>query len=363
MPKARVLVHPRAMRTPWTLVTGASGFIGSMLVRRLIDRGVPVTAFVRPGANLAAFAGLPPARFRLAYGDILVSHTVYRALAGCTQLFHVASAFRYWSPRATEIVDPAVLGTRAVLEAARHRGIQRIVVTSSAAVLGTTQADEPMDEQHSSDLDDPEVYVRAKIEADQVVRDAVDRGHPVISVLPSAVFGPGDRKPTPNGSSILSYLKLSPHRKIPATDGGISVVDVEDVADGQILAMDKGRIGERYILGGDNLTFRELFQLMHELTGFAKPGWAPSPSLVRLVGRALELGARWTHNDPILTYRLARDYAHARVWVTSQKAERELGYVHRPARETLSRAVQFYLAGGYLPKAVARKIRLELRPI
>jgi dihydroflavonol-4-reductase len=350
------------MRTQWTLVTGASGFIGSALVRRLVERGEHVKAFVRAGANLQPFAGLPPERFQLAYGDILASHTVYRALASCNRLFHVASAFRYFSARPAEILDPAVIGTRAVLDAAKERDLEHVVVTSSAAVLGTTR-DEPMDETHEFNLTDPEIYVRAKVEADEVVQERVSEGQPIISVLPTGVFGPGDWKPTPNGQTLLSYLKLKPGRRIPATDGGISVVDVEDVVDGHILAMAKGRPGERYILGGENVTFRDLFQLMHELTGLAEPGSAPGPGLVQLAGRLLEFGARWTGRDPILTYRLARDYAFARVWVTSEKAERELGYTHRPARETLARSIRYYLANRYVPEALANRVRLELRPV
>lgn len=346
----------------WTLVTGASGFIGSTLVRRLVERGEHVKAFVRPGANLAPFAGLPEDRFQLAFGDILVSHTVYRALASCNRLYHVASAFQYFSARPQEILDPAVIGTRAVLEAARRRDLEHLVVTSSTAILGTTK-DEPMDETHQNNLTDPELYVRAKIEADLVVQEAVERGQPIISVLPAAVFGPGDWKPTPNGKSLVEYLKLPAGRKVPATDGGVSIVDVEDVADGHIAALERGRPGERYILGGENLTFREFFRLLHELTGLAEPGSTPSPGLVDLAGLGLELYARWTHKDPILTRKLARDYAFSRVWVTSRKAERELGYTYRPARETLARAVRYFLANHFVPEAFARRVRLELRPV
>ncbi|MFZ5895969.1 MAG: NAD-dependent epimerase/dehydratase family protein [Myxococcota bacterium] len=350
------------MKRAWTLVTGATGFIGSAVVRQLIERGRAVKAFVRPGSSLKAFEGMPPDRFQLAYGDVTLESTVYRALMGCEQLFHVASVFKYWSTRPERIIEPAVLGTRAVLAAARAQGIQRVVVTSSAAVLGTTTGDEPMSETHPNQLLDPEVYIRAKIEAERVVQEHMDAGMPVISVLPTAVFGPGDRKPTPNGRTLLDYLQLSPSRRIPATDGGISVVDVDDVAEGHVLAMERGRFGERYILGGDNLTFRQLFQLMHELTGLAQPGKAPSPALIQLAGRVLELYARWSGSDPILTYRLARDYAYARVWVTSEKAERELGYKHRPARETLSRALRFFLVNQYVPAPLAGQLRLELRP-
>lgn len=351
------------MRNQWTLVTGASGFIGSAVVRRLIERGEHVAAFVRPGSSLRPFEGLPADRFRLAYGEVVISHTVYRGLAGCNRLFHIASPFRYWSRRPEDIVQPAVQGTRAVLEAARRRGIERIVVTSSAAVLGTTTSDEPMDENHENNLTDPDLYVRAKMEADEVVREHVEAGAPVISVLPSAVFGPGDWKPTPNGRALITYLKLSPHRRVPATSGGISVVDVDDVAEGHVLAMEKGRLGERYILGGENLTFRDFFELLHELTGLAEPGAPPSPGLLQLAGRLLELGARWTNRDPIFTHRLARDYAYARVWVTSRKAEQELGYTYRPARETLARAVRYFLSQGAVPEEKARRVRLELRPV
>lgn len=331
-------------------------------MRRLVERGEHVKAFVRPGANVEQFAGLPVERFSLAYGDILVSHTLYRALASCDRMYHVASAFRYWSHAPDEIIAPAVQGTRAVLEAARRRDLQRVVVTSSASVLGTT-TDQPMDERHQNTLSDPELYIRAKMEADAVVREHAEAGDPVLSVLPSAVFGPGDWKPTPNGRMLLSYLRLSPGRRVPATDGGVSVVDVDDVVSGHILAMDKGTVGARYVLGGENITFRDLVQLMHELTGLAEPGAAPGPGLVQLVGRLLELRARWIRRDPLLTYRLARDYAHARVWVSSAKAEQELGYTHRPARETLARAIRYYLTHNYVAEPLARRVRLELRPV
>lgn len=350
------------MKKTWTLVTGATGFIGSAVVRRLVERGVRVKAFVRPGASLRAFEGLPRDRFELAYGDITLESTVFRALINCDQLFHVASVFRYWSGKPDDILKPATLGTKAVLAAARSQRIERIVVTSSAAVLGVS-ADEPMDETHENQLLDPELYIRAKIEAEQLVRQAIDDGMPIISVLPAGVFGEGDRKPTPNGKMLLDYLKLAPGRRIPATEGGISVVDVEDVAEGHVLAMEKGQLGQRYLLGGENVTFRGLFEILHELTGLAEPGGAPSPFLVELAGRLLEWYAGWSGKDPLLTYRLARDYAFARVWVSSEKAERELGYKHRPARETLARAIRWYLVNDYLPQPLASRVRLELRPV
>ena len=350
------------MARAWTLLTGATGFIGFALARQLLERGYYVKALVRPGSNIRLFERFPRDRFQLAFGDVTLESTVYRASMGCERLFHVASVFKYWSTRPGSIIEPAVLGTKAVLAAARAQRLERIVVTSSAAILGTSTGDEPMNEEHENQLLDPEVYIRAKVAAERVVQEHIDAGMPIISVLPTAVFGPGDRKPTPNGRTLLDYLQLAPSRRIPATDGGVSVVDVDDVAAGHILAMERGTIGQRYLLGGENVTFRQLFQLAHELTGLARPGSAPGKALIELAGRALEVYARCAATDPILTYRLARDYAFARVWVSSEKAERELGYTHRPARETLARAIRFYLTNQYLPQSLTRQVRLSLRP-
>jgi dihydroflavonol-4-reductase len=351
------------MTNKWTLVTGASGFIGSAVVRRLVERGDSVKAFVRPGSDLRPFLGMPADRLQLAFGDITVQSTVYRALVGCERLFHVASVFRYWSRNAAEIIQPAVQGTRAVLGAVRqhHGAVERVVVTSSAGVLGTDA--EEMDETHEFNLSDPELYLRAKVEQEAVVSEFIAENMPIVSVLPSGVFGPGDRKPTPNGRAIIEYLKQDPNRRLPATEGGISVVDVDDVAEGHVLAMERGRIGERYILGGENLTYRALIELLHDLTGLAEPGATPSAFMLQLAGRALELYARFTGRDPLLTAKLARDFAASKVWVTSAKAEAELGYRHRSAREALARSIRWYLANGYLQEPLAGRVRLELRPV
>jgi dihydroflavonol-4-reductase len=351
------------MKNPWILVTGATGFIGSALVRRLVARGEHVKAFVRAGSDLRPLAGLPEDRFQLAYGDVTVEHTVYRALASCSQIFHVASSFQYWSPRPQQVLDAAKLGTQSVLGAVKRRGIENIVVTSSAAVLGTSSTPEPMDETHPYNLKDPEPYVQAKVEADQIDSQFVADGLPIVSVLPTAVFGPGDWKPTPNGKSLIEYLKLPPSFVMPVSDGGISVVDVDDVVDGHIRAMEVGDVGERYLLGGENVTFTEFFQILADITGLAEPSDPKSPGMIGLIAFFLELSARFTGKSPVLTRRLARDYSHAYVWVTSEKAERDLGYQHRPARESLARSVRWLLENGYVPGPAAERVRLELRPV
>jgi dihydroflavonol-4-reductase len=350
------------MSESWTLVTGASGFVGSRLVRALVERGEHVKAFVRAGSSLRQIADLPPDRCKLAYGDITVEHTVFRALAGCNRLYHVASNFKMWDPEPDEILRPAIEGTRATLEAARRRGIEKIVVTSSVAAMGSTAGKEEMDESHAFNLQDPETYVLSKYEAERVALEAADEGQPIVVVRPSAIYGPGDWKPTPTGESLVTYLKMPPSFSIPVTEGGISVVDVDDVVEGHIAAMEKGRLGETYVLGGENVTYEELFEMLADITGLALPGRVIGPGLVGLIGSLMELKASLFGGDPQLTRRLARDYANSYVWVTSEKAEKELGYQHRPARQTLARAVRWYLEHGYVPERAARRVRLEFRP-
>lgn len=344
----------------WTLVTGASGFVGSRLVRALVERGENVKAFVRAGSSLRQLKDLPPERCRLAFGDITVEHTVYRALSDCDRMYHVASSFKMWDPKPETILAPAVDGTRATLTAARKRGIDKIVVTSSVAALGTTSADAPMDEEHEFNLADPETYILSKYEALRVTMEMVDEGLPIVAVLPSGIFGPGDWKPTPSGQGILSYLKLGARMRVPVTAGGINIVDVDDVVQGHIAAMDRGRVGERYILGGEDLTFRQMFETLSELTGLAPPGSTLSGGMAQMGGRLMELRARLFGGDPDLTFRMARDYATAYAWVTSKKAEADLGYTHRAARDTLARSVRWFLQYGYVSEASARRVRLEL---
>jgi dihydroflavonol-4-reductase len=330
------------------------------LVRNLVERGEKVKAFVRAGSSLRRLQDLPPELCRLAYGDIIVEHTVYRALADCDRMYHVASSFKMWDPKPETILGPAIEGTRATLSAARKRGIDKIVVTSSVAALGTTGGDDPMDEEHEFNLADPETYILSKYEALRVTMEQVEAGLPIVAVLPTGIFGPGDWKPTPSGQGILSYMKLGARMRMPVTAGGINVVDVDDVVQGHILAMDKGAIGERYILGGENLSFRQMFETLSELTGLAPPGSTVSGGMAQLGGRFMEMRARLFGGEPDLTYRMARDYAEAYAWVTSKKAETELGYTHRAARDTLARSVRWFLQHGYVSEASSRRVRLEL---
>ncbi|HKO46696.1 MAG TPA: NAD-dependent epimerase/dehydratase family protein [Polyangiaceae bacterium] len=346
----------------FTLVTGATGFLGSQLVRSLIERGESVKAFVRPGSNLAALSGYPRDRFKIAVGDIRIEQSVFAALAGCTRMYHVAANFKMWDPDPSRIISPAVEGMRATLRAARSRKLSKVVVTSSAGVLGTTAGEELMDETHEFNLEDPEAYFAAKVAADQVAAEFIAEGLPVVLALPATIAGPGDWKPTPNGQLLLEYLKTPSTSHFPVSGGGINVVDVEDVALGHVGAMEHGVAGERYLLGGDNLTFSQLFETLCDLTGLAEPTAPKSKGLMKLAGKLFELNARLRGGEPRITSRMANDYVDTFSYVTSRKAEAAFGYRHRPAREALARSVRWFLANGYVPQKAASRVRLELRP-
>ena len=347
----------------FSLVTGATGFVGSHLVRALLARGEHVKALVRPGSNLSALAGLDGDRFKVAVGDVRVEQSVYAALAGCSRLYHVAANFTVWDPKPERVIAPTVEGARATLRAARARKLEKIVVTSSVGVLGVNHSPEPMDESHELNLEDPEAYFAAKIAADGVVEEFLAQGSPIVRVLPGTIAGPGDWKPTPNGRLLLEYLKTPPTSHFPVSGGGINVVDVEDVANGHVLAMERGKIGESYILGGENLTFSQIFETLCDLTGLAEPTAPKSKALLQLAGTMFELHARVRGGQPRITSRLARDYVDAYTYVTSAKAEAELGYQSRTAREALARSVRWFLANGYVPAKMAGRVRLELRPV
>ena len=213
---------------PYSLVTGANGFLGATLVRKLIERGERVKAFVRPETDLSSLKDLPQDRMLISVGNVMSEGSIYRALTNVNRIYHAAANFKLWDKNPQSVIGPAEVGTKHVLRAAKARGVEKIVVTSSVAVLGTTQGDE-MDEAHDFNLKDPEAYVQAKLRAAEVVAEAVEEGAAVVSVLPGTIAGPGDRKPTPNGQMLLRYLKYSPSLPLPIVDGGLNIVDVEEV--------------------------------------------------------------------------------------------------------------------------------------
>lgn len=345
--------------TPRALITGANGFLGSRLIRLLVRRGERVKAFVRAGSNLSSLRGLPEQQVELCIGDILSGHTVYRALAGCNRLYHIASGYTPWHSDPRRVLEPAVVGTQAVLEAAQRRNIEKIVVTSSAATLGSTAQAVAMDEGHAFNLPSAEPALIAKHRAERVALEHANLGLPVVVVKPTVVAGPGDWRPTPSGSVLLRYLNwpVSRRLRIPMT-GGLNIVDVDDVATGHVLAMLKGRVGERYILGGENLDIRDLVQgVLPEATGLSPALTAVSPWRLFWTSRLLEARARLRGTPPVATACMVRDQICRYVWVSSAKAERELGYTHRSALETLARGVRWYKEQGYIESGLVSRLQ------
>jgi dihydroflavonol-4-reductase len=343
------------------LVTGGTGFVGARLVRELVARGQKVRVLARSSSSRRGLVGVDPTEVEVVEGDVTVGHTVYRALAGCDRLYHVAAEFKLWDRRPSKILDASIVGTRETLEAARRRGLEKIVVTSSTAAVGATRDATVMDETTTFNRENSAPYIVAKWKAEQIALEMAKEGMPIVVVNPSTIIGPGDHKPTPSGDLILTYLKWSLPVGVPWSAGGFSIVDVDDVALGHVLAMEKGRIGERYILGGHNVTVEQFFTVLSELTGLAGPGFRSPPPLVAAAGALSELAARVTGKTPPLTYKFARDYVGAHVWVSSAKAERELGFSARPLKRTLLRAIRFFVENGYLPPRAANRIRLDLR--
>jgi dihydroflavonol-4-reductase len=344
------------------LVTGASGFIGARLVRQLVESGEQVKAMVRASSSLKFLQGMPADQLEIVEGDVTVGHTVYRSLAGCDRLFHVAALTKFWDRNKGAVEAAAVVGTTEVFEAARRRKLERVVFTSSVAALGRTYEREEMDETHEFNIPDADEYVGGKTKAEKIALEH-QKDFEVVSVLPSSVFGPGDWKPTPGGKGILQYLTWNvPFFDFPAPAGGINIVDVDDVVAGHMAAMEKGKSGERYVLGGDNVTYQQMFTILSEITGL--PGPSPDPltsGVAEAVGRLLEARAFFTDQEPEVTFRSARDFVNKYSWVSSAKAERELGYRHRTARRALARSVQWYLENGYVEQKTARRIRVDLR--
>jgi len=341
---------PTSMTAPRALITAANGFLGSRLIRLLVKRGERVKAFVRAGSNLESLRGLPEHQVELCIGDMQSSHTVYRALAGCNRLYHLAANYTPWNHDPRRTLEPALLGTQAVLEAARHRAIRKIVITSSATTLGSTVEGVAMDEQHAFNLPSAEATIIAKHRVERLALEHANRGLPLVIVNPTVITGPGDWRPTPSGSILLRYLNWPPSRRLrmPLT-GGLNIVDVDDVAAGHQLAMAKGRIGERYILGGENLDLRDLLQgVLPEATGLSPALSNISRSTLMWACRWAEANARFRGRPPVATAKLVRDQLCRYIWVSSAKAERELGYTHRSALEALSRGVRWYAERGYV---------------
>ena len=326
------------------LVTGATGFVGSAVVRKLVARGDAVRVLVRAGGDRRNLSGLDVA---VADGDLTDLPSLARAVAGCRYVFHVAADYRIWVPDADAMRRVNVEGTRILMLAALAAGVERVVYCSSVAALGINAEGMPADETTPvAEADIVGVYKKSKYQAEQLVLGLVaSHGLPAVIVNPAAPIGPRDVKPTPTGKMIIDAA----NGRMPAyLNTGLCVVHVDDVAAGHLLALEKGRVGERYILGGTNMTLAQLLTLVDEEAGRSSRRVRLNEAVLWPVAMASEALTRFKI-APLVT----RDHlrmARKRMYFSSDKARRELGYNAQPARLAVRDAVGWFREAGMIGK-------------
>lgn len=329
---------------PLTFVTGATGFVGASVARLLESKGHRLRLLSRPGNDRSNLSGLQD--YEIVEGDLANPQSYRSGLEGCDNLFHVAADYRIWVPDEAAMNRINVEGTEALMKAAQPAGVKRIVYTSSVAVLGIPKDGTPGDENTSVSLSDMiGIYKRSKFLAEEVVRRLVrETNLPAVIVNPSTPIGPGDIKPTPTGRVIVEAAA----GRMPAyVDTGLNIVHVDDVAQGHWLAFEKGIIGERYVLGGENLDFGAILGIVAQITG--RP--APKVKIPRLplfpLAYAAEAVARLTGKEPFVTVDGLK-MAKKKMFFSSDKARRELGYAPRPAEQAIADAISWFKAHGYV---------------
>lgn len=305
------------------LVTGGTGFVGAAVVRALLQQNWQVRALARAGSDRRNLAALT---VDVVTGDLADRASLDRALAGCDALFHVAADYRLGARDSAQLYRTNVDGTGRIIEAARAAGVARIVYTSSVAAIGIPKDGTPGNERTPVGLGDMiGHYKRSKFLAEELAREMANAGAPVVIVNPSTPIGPGDIKPTPTGQMVLDAA----NGRMPAfVDTGLNIVHVDDVAAGHLLAATHGRIGERYILGGQDMTLREILAQIAHLVGRAPPRIQLPRAPLIPVAYVAELAARLTGGSTRITVEGLR-MAGKRMFFESGKAQRELGYAWR----------------------------------
>ncbi len=327
-----------------TFITGATGFVGSHVARQLADGGADLRLLVRSTSRRDNIEGL---RADLVTGDLTDAESLRRGMEGCDFVFHVAADYRLWMKDPSGMYASNVAGTEAVIRAAQQAGVRRVIYTSSVATMGFGYSAVAVDEDTPvTEADMIGHYKRSKYLAEQKAVQMARAGANVVIVNPSAPIGEQDIKPTPTGRILVDFLK----KKFPAyVETGLNLVDVKDVAKGHLLAMENGRSGERYILGGEDMTLKQILDTLGEITGL------PSPSIKLPYAVAYLSGACDTFFTGVLMGREPRvtldsvRMGRKMMWVSSAKAERELGYQHGPVRDALRRAAEWFVAHGHAP--------------
>jgi dihydroflavonol-4-reductase len=323
-------------------LTGATGFVGSHVARALADQGAHLRLLVRPNSNTKNIQDL---KADLVIGDLRDPVSLEKGIAGCDVIFHVAADYRLWVRDPDEMYRANVEGTQSILEAARKNGVRRIVYTSSVATMGFTSNGQPADETSPVSLDNMiGHYKRSKFMAEEIALKAGRSGMDVVVVNPTTPVGERDIKPTPTGRIAVDFLK----KKFPAyVDTGLNLVDVRECAHGHLAALEKGRSGERYILGGENLTLKQILNKLAAITGLPSPK-VRVPYMVALATGVVDevVTGHILGREPRATIDAVR-MGRKKMFVSSGKAERELGWKLVGVDAALRRAVDWFQANGY----------------
>jgi dihydroflavonol-4-reductase len=325
------------------LVTGASGFLGSHVARLLTERGQRVRALVRPGNRSRQLDGLAVEPVQ---GDLRDAASLTKAAEGVETVYHVAADYRLWARNPAEIYESNVDGTRNLLQAAHRAGVRRFVYTSTVATVAIPHGDSLPDERTATSVGQMiGHYKRSKWLAEQEALGAAQAGMPVVIVNPTTPVGPGDAKPTPTGRTIVDFL----NGRMPAyVETGLNWVPVEDAAAGHLLAAERGAVGERYILGGENLTLKQVLDMLAGVSDRPSPRVRLPHAVALAAGYADAAISRALGREPRIPLEGVRMARHS-MFVDAGKARRELGFAPGPVAAALERAVRWYQANGYAP--------------
>ena len=328
------------------LVTGGTGFVGANLVRELLADGRTVRVLAREGGDRRALEGCA---VEIAEGDLLDADSLRAAVKGARQVYHVAADYRLWARDPRELYRANVDGTRHILTAAAEAGAERIVYTSTVGALGIPKDGMPGDETSRVGLEDMVgPYKASKFLAERVAEELAARGAAIVIVNPSAPIGPWDVKPTPTGQMVVDFLK---GKMVGSLDTGLNIVHVRDVARGHILAAERGRVGQKYVLGHRNMSLIEIFRALAGLTGLGAPRFRVPYGVAWMAALCMEGAARVTGATPRVPLNAVR-MARKRMYFSAEKAVRELGLPQTPAEDALRDAVAWFVERGYAPKPV-----------
>jgi dihydroflavonol-4-reductase len=334
-----------------TLVTGAAGFLGSHVARQLVARGESVRVLMRASSSNRAISDLS---LEYVTGDLRDAASLDRAMAGVNRVYHVAADYRLWAKRSKDIYDSNVGGTKNLLAAAKRASVEQLIYTSTVATIAVDRPELPNEFTDAKLEEMVGHYKRSKWMAEREVLQAAKEGLPVIVAMPTTPVGPWDWKPTPTGKIILDFL----NGKMPGyVETGLNFVGVEDCAAGHLLAAEKGKVGERYLLGAENLTLKGLLDLLAQITGLRAPGMKIPHGVALGVAYLDTAFSRLVGKEPQIPVEGVKIARH-KMFVDASRAQRELGFQPGPVAAALERAVRWYRTNGYVSARRAKRIKL-----